>query len=216
MQKLIFVMGVTTTGKTYFIRHHFADENFSVLDVFDYQQRAYDEAGYKDSVPLFEQFRCLKRANEMHLHDIIEELKQGHDVVAEQTFFKAKRRIAYIEEIRKVADVRIEIYVMQPDDERWENNIKRRGNNATLQRLKCQAEDIEFPNPAEGFDAIYEVINDEIKLRMDEPKPEIILQAKQELLEEEERLRKEDEEKRKKQELREARLREIAARINRH
>lgn len=60
---------------------------------------------------------------------------------------------------------------------------------------------MEFPNPAEGFDAIYEVDDGEIKLQMDEAKPEIVEQARKELLEEADRISKEDEEKRKRQEL---------------
>lgn len=202
MQKMTFVIGATATGKTYFIDHHFTDEKLSVLDIYDYQQKAYDEAGYKEVIPFGAQFRCLKKANDMHLHDIIERLKNGHDVVAEQTFFKAKRRITYIDEIRKVADVKIEVFVMDPSDERWAENIKMRELCGSLQSFKEQAErDMEFPNPAEGFDAIYEVDDGEIKLRMDEAKPEIVDQARKELLEEADRISKEDEEKRKRQEL---------------
>ena len=111
----------------------------------------------------------------MHLHDIIEQLKQGKDVVAEQTFFKAKRRIAYIDEIRRAVDnLKIIVYVLQPTDERWAENIRRRKLQGGLQFFKEQAEkQFEFPNSAEGFDEIYEVVDGEIKPRMDEPKPQI-------------------------------------------
>ncbi len=202
MQKLSFVIGATATGKTYFIDHHFAGENVTVLNIYDYQQMAYEEAGFKDSIPYRAKFRCLKKANDMHLKAIIDELKQGHNVVAEQTFFKAKRRIAYIDEIRKAVDVNIEVYVMHPCDDRWSENIKSRELSRSLQSLKEQAErDIEFPNPAEGFDVIYEVIDEEIVLRMDEAKPEIVVQARKDLAEEADRICKEDEEKKKRQEL---------------
>lgn len=202
MQKLIFVIGATAAGKTYFINHHFTNGKTAILNIYDYQQKAYDEAGYKGAIPTSMQFRCLKKANDMHLHDIIEELKQGRDVVAEQTFFKAKRRIAYIDEIRNTLDVKIEVLVMHPSDERWAENIKNREIKSTLQSLKEQVErDTEFPNPAEGFDAIYEVIDDEIILRMDEANPEIVDQARKELADEADRIEKEDEEKRKRQEL---------------
>ena len=103
MKLLSFVIGSAASGKTYFIEHHFANSDAAVLNVYDYQQKAYDDAGYGHmlSVPFDVEFRILKKANDMHLHDIIEQLKQGKNVVAEQTFFKAKRRIAYIDEIRK-------------------------------------------------------------------------------------------------------------------
>lgn len=201
MQKLVFVIGATATGKTYFIKHHFANEKISVLNIYDYQQKAYDEAGFKEAIPFGMQFRCLMRANDMHLHDIIEELKQGHDVVAEQTFFKAKRRIAYIDEIRRAVDAKIEVFVMRPSDERWSENLKCRELGDDKKNVERE---IEFPNPAEGFDAIYEVVDEEILLRMDEAKPEIVEQAKRELAEEADRIAKEDEEKRKRQEFMES------------
>lgn len=203
MPKLTFVIGATATGKTYFINHHFEDKNLSVLNIYDYQKKAYEEAGFENSIPFSMQFRCLKRANDMHLHDIIEELKKGNDVVAEQTFFKAKRRIAYIDDIRgNVEGVKIEVFVMRTSLERWAKNLKLRELGSNVQSYKEQAEkDFEFPNPAEGFDAIYEAADGEIRLRMDEAKPEIVSQARRELAEEAERTAKEDEERRKRQEL---------------
>lgn len=202
MQKLTFVIGATATGKTYFIDNHFSKEKLAILNIYDYQRKAYEEAGFGDAIPFDVEFRCLMQANNMHLHDIIEELKQGRDVVAEQTFFKAKRRIAYINEIRKALDVKVEVYVMHPSDKRWAENIKLRELTRNFQNFKEQVErDMEFPNPAEGFDAIYEVVDDEIILRMDESKPEIVDQAIRELAEEADRIEKEDEEIRKYQEL---------------
>lgn len=67
MQKVIFVMGVTATGKTYFIDTHYSDINVEILNIYDYQQRAYDEAGFRDSIPIpfGTEFRCLMKANNM-------------------------------------------------------------------------------------------------------------------------------------------------------
>lgn len=202
MQKLIFVIGAPAAGKSYFIEQNFKDKNIDILNVFDYQQQAYDEAGYSgESVPFGADFACLKKANDMLLEDIIEKLRSGRGVVAEHTLFKAKRRIAYIEEIRKAADVFIEFFVISPSDERWERNIKERGLEVGLQRYKSYVDDIEFPNPAEGIDKIYEVVDDKMTLRMDTPKPELIEAAHQELAEEAERINREDEAKRKRREL---------------
>lgn len=202
MQKLSFVIGATATGKTYFIEHHFAGKKAVVLNIYDYQQRAYDEEGCGDVISFNTQIRCLRKANEMHLHDIIDELKKGNDVVAEQTFFKAKRRIAYIDEIRKAVDTDIEVFVMRPGDDRWAENIKKRELNGDLKSFKEQAfRDIEFPNPAEGFNAIYEVVDEDIIYRMDEEKPEIVGQARKELAEEAAGIEKEEEERRKRQKL---------------
>ena len=203
MQKLVFVIGATATGKTHFIKEHFLEKGVSVIDIYDYQKMAYDEAGYKDTIPFQAQFRCLKRAYEMHLHAIIGELEKGYDVVAEQTWFKAKRRIAYIDEIRQVCgdDVKIIVYVMHPSDRRWAENIKLRKLSGSLDSFKEQAESMEFPNQVEGFQEIYEVIDDAIVLRMDEPKDGIVEQARRELQEEGERIKKENEEIQKRKEL---------------
>ena len=202
MQKVVFVIGTNASGKTEFINRQFASQEAAVLNIYDYQQRAYEEAGYGKMIPFGAEYRCLKRANEMHLSDILDALRQGRDVVAEQTFFKAKRRISYIDEIRKVADAKIEVYVMCPSDKQWEENIKKRNFRGSLQYYKEQAErEFEFPNPVEGFDAIYEVKDNEVSLRMDAPKPAILVQARKELSEELQQIQKEDEKKRQREEL---------------
>ena len=52
MQKLSFVIGAVASGKTYFINHQFVGEDVEILNVYDYQQKAYDEAGFGDAIPL--------------------------------------------------------------------------------------------------------------------------------------------------------------------
>ena len=201
MQKVIFVIGATASGKTYFIDKNYADMDIDILNVFDYQQRAYEEAGFFDAVPLGEQFHCLLKAQNMLLEDIIARLQTGRDVVVEQTFYKAKRRIAYIEKIREAVQVSIECYVMCPSDGQWKKNIESRELTGQFAAYKRDVEGFEFPNPAEGIDKIYEVVDGIVTLRMDEPKPEIIDQAKTELTKEAERIKTKDDEKRKKKEL---------------
>lgn len=202
MQKVIFVMGATAAGKTHFINTHYFDMDVDILNVYDYQQRVYDEAGFGGAIPFHAQFRCLMKANYMLLTDIIEKLQQGRNVVVEQTFFKAKRRIAYIDEIRKVADVIIEIYVMCPGDDLWESNLKKREQDGMFRRYKEQAvHDIEFPNPVEGIDRIYKVTGGEICLQMESPQPGILDKAREELAEEAERIHREEDERRRRKEL---------------
>lgn len=192
MKKLTFVMGGTATGKSHCIKEHFANQDAEILDIYTYQQKAYDEAGFGEGafLPFAENFQCLKRANEMHACDIIKYLQDGRDVVAEQTFYKAKRRVAYIDAIRpQVPDAYIEIYVMSPpNDAKWEEYIKLKRISKSLQRCKEEAEAIEFPNSAEGFDAIYEVVDGEPILRMDPAQPEIVEEARKALATENEML----------------------------
>ena len=201
MQKVIFVIGATATGKSYFIEKNYRGQDVDILNVYDYQQRAYDEAGFGDAIPFGAQFRCLYAANDMLLKDIIEKISQGRNVVVEQTFYKAKRRIAYIDEIRKVADVDIEVYVMCPSDSRWQANLQKRNLNGSFQTYKSITDEMEFPNVAEGIDRIYEVVDGNAVLRMDLPRPEILEVARGELVEEAERICDEDEERKKRKEL---------------
>ncbi len=201
MVTVSFVIGANASGKTYFINKHFADKDVDIHNIYDYQQKAYDEAGLAAEISRSAQFRCLLKAQEMHLDAIIESVNVGRDVVVEQTFFKAKRRISYIDKICEVSDARIEIYVMCPSDERWQMNIDERELKRSLETLKKDQDEIEFPNPAEGFDAIYKVIDDDIELHMEPPNEEIVIRARKDLSEEKEKVRSEDEEKAKRKEL---------------
>ena len=202
MKKLIMVIGGTATGKTIFIKKHYENQSgISCLNVWDYQKRAYNKSGYSESIPLDEHFRCLMKANNDLLQDVIDKL-QDEDVVIEQTFFKAKRRIAYIEAIRtKYPNAQIEVYVMSPDDDLWRSNCEKRNLAERYTSYKKQIEkDFEFPNPSEGFDAIYIVRDDEIVLRMDPPITDLLKKSKEELAIESERILREDETKKKRKE----------------
>lgn len=201
MPKLIFVIGATATGKTYFIEQNYRQTDVEILNVHDYQRRVYDEEGIGELVPFGMQFRCLMRANSMLLDDILEKLTQGRDIVVEQTFYRAKRRIAYIDEVRKIPDVTIEVYVMCPSDALWRSNIRKRDLEGQFESYKNSAKEIEFPNIAEGMDSIYEVVDGKVKLRMDPPRPEILEAVRKELAKEREKIRLEDEEEKKKSEL---------------
>lgn len=190
-----FVIGATASGKTTFIQNHFSnDRDTVILNVYDYQQAAYKEAGFGEHIPFGQEFKCLYKANENLLVDIIDTLQNDKNVVVEQTLYKAKRRIRYIDVIRNTfKNITIEVYVMRPSESVWETYVTKRKLEHSFQRLKNEAEQIEFPNLIEGFNSIYEVADNVVKLRMDEPKPEIVEPARKELFEESEKLRKEDE-----------------------
>lgn len=196
MPKLTFVIGATATGKTYFIKQNYGQkDDVEILNVYDYQQRVYDEEGIGDALPFGVQIRCLMRANSLLLDDILEKLIQGQDIVVEHTFYKAKRRIAYIDEVRKIPNVTIEVYVMCPSDALWESNLQKRNLKGGFGGYKDVAKEIEFPNVEEGIDAIYEVVDGEVRLRIDPPRPEILESAREELAKEGEKIFLEDEAK---------------------
>lgn len=196
-----FIIGANATGKTHFIKEHYSDKEVACLNVYDYQEKAYQEAGIGGRYLNSESRKCLYNANLMLLSDIIELLQQGRSVVVEHTLFKAKRRISYIDAIRKAVDAEIEFFVMCPSDARWEGFIAERKLQGNFRYHKSMAEEIEFPNPAEGIDRIFQVVDGDIQLRMDLPTPEIIPLARQELEEEAEHMRKEEERKAQHREL---------------
>lgn len=202
MPRVTFVIGPNYTGKTHFIKENFEGKDCKILNVYDYQQRAYDEAGFGDRIPFHAQFDCLMKANLALLSDIQKFLGEGTDVVAEQTFYKAKRRISYLDEIRKnVENVTAVVYVMAPSLEKWVQYSEMRGEKKKTENLRDEYAQLEFPNPAEGFDEIYEVTDEGPVLKMSEPTPEIVTKAREELAAEARRLALEEKEKRERQEL---------------
>lgn len=196
MKKIIFVIGGAATGKTTFIKRRFSDKTAGIFNVWDYQCREYGDEECMSG------WRKLFRANEELLNDILKFAeKSDSDIIVEHTLFMAKRRIAYIDEIRKATDAEIEFYVMQPSDGQWESNIRARGLRDGLNRYKSEMDVFEFPNSAEGIDAIYEVKDGNIIApRKDAPKPEITEPARKALREEKERILKEDEERQRRRE----------------
>ena len=111
-----FIIGANATGKSYFIKEHYSDKEVACLNVYDYQEKAYQEAGIGGRYLGSESRKCLYNANLMLLSDIVELLQQGRSVVVEHTLFKAKRRISYIDAIRKAVDAEIEFFVMCPSE----------------------------------------------------------------------------------------------------
>jgi len=187
-----FVIGAASSGKTTFIKNHFSDDkNTIILNVYDYQQAAYKKVEKFGCISFMEKIECLKNANEAILVDIIEALKENKEVVVEHTLYKTKRRIAYIDAIRKeIKDINIEVYVMCPTDLVWEKYINKRKINVS--EIKAQKKEIEFPNPDEGFNKIYQVIDGDIRLRMDASNG-MIEMAYKELEEEAQKLKQEKE-----------------------
>ena len=190
-----FVIGAAASGKTTFIKNHFSeDKNTIILNVYDYQQATYKKMEEFGCISFMEEIECLKNANEAILVDIIEALKEKKNVVVEHTLYKTKRRIAYIDAIRKaIKNINIEVYVMCPTDSVWEKYINKQKLNVS--KIKAQKNEIEFPNPVEGFNKIYQVIDGDIRLRMDTPNYEIVKNAYKDLEEEAQKLKK-DKEKR--------------------
>lgn len=195
---LTFVIGPSSTGKSRFIAENFRDCGYTILDVLDYQRQADKDKNLKSASP----WERLYRANERLKADLVQLVRQGRNVVVEQTFLRALRRIDCIDAVHKVSrKIPIEVYVMMPSEERLRQNCMTRwGYTQTelewdIKRIKRESEQIfEFPNPAEGFSKIYIVSDDSITLRMDEPDWSLPQRAWAELREEAEKRAKAKEE----------------------
>ncbi len=198
-----FVIGAAATGKSHFIRENFSDTNLTYLNIHDFQQQACQEAGIDRRYLTPALYRCLHKANQDLLTHMIVCLQAGQSLVVEHTLYKAKRRIAYIDAIRNAVDAEVQVhfFVLSPSDAKWKYFVTKRDLQSDFQSIKQSAKEMEFPNPAEGIDHIFQVVDDKINLRMDTPTPELISLARQELEAEANRIRTEDEKKAKHQAL---------------
>lgn len=117
---VILVIGANCTGKSHFIESRFRNGVYSILNVYDYQEPVESEKNLS-------KWEQLYRANERLNADIAELVRQGKDVVVEQTFLRALRRIACVDAIRAASeDVSIEVYAMAPSDEQLRYNCAER------------------------------------------------------------------------------------------
>ena len=200
---VVLVIGANCTGKTHFIARNFSGEEYTVLNIYDYQERMDQEA---KGLTMWER---LYRANELLNEDVAALVRQGKNAVVEQTFLRALRRIACVDAIRAVSpDVPVEVYAMTPTDEQLRHNCEERikessGNaEAWFQHIKHEMEEVwEFPNPAEGYAKIYAVSGDAITECADTPDESIIEQARSELAREKEKRRSEQESRKRHEEL---------------
>ncbi len=92
---------------------------------------------------------------------MVEKISQGKNVIMEHTLFKEMRRKEYIEAFRTVTDEPIDIYVMQPSDERLLQNIRinKKEREIDIDWIKSEMREIEIPSINEGFAHVY-VVND--------------------------------------------------------
>lgn len=178
-------MGVSGSGRTHFIEHNF--DSWKHFSVGDYQRRLREETGDSEKMNFFAYKQLLIKANEKIQEDVIEALKQGENVALEHTYYKAKRRIVYMEEFRKVTDAPINIYVVMPSEEQFRNNLRSspKHDEKDFDRLWQEMNEIEMPNIAEGYDKIYIVCDEKVEELITEIDPDLIDRAKKELAEEE-------------------------------
>ncbi len=200
MAKLIIVMGTAASGKT-----HFIDEQFALMDCKHISigqiQRELKTVEEVDEMSFSEYYDYLAECNEKAKNDMVEALLAGENVILEHTLYKAKRRIVYVEAAKEIMDEPIDIYVMMPSRERLLENLKlyKFGGEESLDRFLNEMSQIEYPNPAEGFDKIYSVTDGEIRESIVSEDVVLVENAKEELAKEAEEIRQRNENKNKRE-----------------
>ena len=194
MAKLIIVMGTAASGKTHFIEHNFSDMDFKHISIGEYQ-RSLKTREEIDSMSDFQYFNYLAHCNEKAKDDMVEALVAGENVILEHTLYKTKRRIVYTEAARKVTADPIDIYVMMPSRDRLRENLRLYpyASESSLDRVLGDMAQIEYPNPAEGFDKIYSVTDGEIRESIVSEDVVLVDRAKEELAKEAEKIKQRQE-----------------------
>lgn len=136
--EVIIVMGPPGSGKSTYIKEHFADR--TVIDLFDFQENRFTEDEIMESY-----IKCRDA--------LVQAIKDGKSVVLEHTLLKRKRRPMYIKAIRSVTDAPIHVYAMNPSLEKVKSYSKKEKSSVGL--YKYYLELLELPTKDEGFDEIY-------------------------------------------------------------
>lgn len=143
--KVVFVMGIAGSGKSTYIKENFKD--YKIIDLYDFQK---DKLMFSvDDV-----WKTYVEAKDA----ILEAIKNNEDVVLEHTLLRAERRKFYIDAIREISNIPIEIILINPSIENLERNYSIRYPEKKKKYLKehilQNLEVLEIPSIEEGFDRV--------------------------------------------------------------
>jgi predicted kinase len=163
------VMGTAFSGKSYFIKENFPD--CEILSVGEYQKKIKMAEKINEHISLQDYKKILQMANDQIKRDMVERLSQGKNVIMEHTLYKGMRRKEYLEAFWSVTTDPIDIYVMQPSDERLLKNIQtdEKQSEKGIDWIKSQMRDIEIPSILEGFSHVYLVSDEGVRDWSDAP-----------------------------------------------
>lgn len=91
MKKVIFVMGMSGTGKSTFIKKRFQDE--IVLDLLDFQKELWDDHENPTTELVLQSYENIKL-------EILKQIENHDTIVVEHTLLKTIRREPYIEALK--------------------------------------------------------------------------------------------------------------------
>ena len=135
--RIIFVMGPSCAGKSYYIKNNLKD--FVKVDLYDFQEGI-------PSTP-----EAILQSYEDCKERLIEEIKKGNDVVLEHTLLKAIRREVYINAVKEVTDTPIEAVWIFPDCRTLRRNAEERCCYFIDRMFDDYVKVAEVPTTKEGF-----------------------------------------------------------------
>ena len=188
---LKIIIGVPASGKTHWINNCREFKDMEKLDIYTYQQLVRKEFTDEEYTSSHDTYSILFEANERIITDIVDLVKTGKDVVVEHTLYKMKRRLQIIDAVRKVSDVPIEIYLMQPSDEQLQKNCERKDaeDEYMFSRGKRQMEDVELPSVDEGFTKTFYVKDGQVEEYRSAVSDEQLAEVRKEIENEHEKIR---------------------------
>lgn len=143
MKDIVFVIGISSAGKSTFIKEKFPD--YKVLDVFSYQ---------KKRQPTF----CNTLASYYELAaDLCLLLERENRIVIEHTLSKKKRREMYIKIIEELTHEKPRAIYLKPSLETYKRNLKARGiknDDVDYDYLHFYLDQFEEPTVDEGFSSV--------------------------------------------------------------
>lgn len=159
MGRIVFVIGLPASGKSYFIKENFPDAK--VIDIFNYQN-LYDT--YIDTVDSYMEV-CKDLIHEITLN---EEYNQGQDtIVLEHTLVKTYRRPLYLQAIQAMCghyDLTIDCYYTLPTAKQYTEMWYRRQSmdldmmfNYRVQESERMIKQFEIPIVEEGFNSVTQI-----------------------------------------------------------
>jgi len=154
MGRVIFVIGLPASGKSYFIKNNFP--NAKVVDLFNYQHE-YDS--YMSVIDSY--FKSLADL----VNEVIyqENYGTGQDVVLEHTLVKSKRRNIYIDAIRDYCGKDIECFYTDPTAKQYAKTVNYREgitrdiDDYQIEKAQSMLSQFDIPTIEEGFHSVTKI-----------------------------------------------------------
>lgn len=137
---VIFVIGPAGAGKSTFIKEKFP--NYKVIDLYDFQKNINPSINN-----IWTSYMDCRDA-------LMKAVSENDNVILEHTLLKRERRKLYIDAVKSVKDVPIDVYAIIPTIDKL---IERRKNKflfVSKENIKEELEMFDIPKEGDGFNKI--------------------------------------------------------------